>query len=364
MCPSYMVTREEEHSTRGRARLLFEMLDGTARGGAIADGWRSDGGARRARPVPGLQGLQGRLPGQRRHGHLQGRVPVPPLRRPAAPRPHYSMGWLPLVAAARRAPARARSTRWRTRPGSAALAKAVGGIDQRRDIPVFARADVPALVRRPRPDRRRARAARWCCGRTPSPTTSTRASARAAVEVLEAAGWRVRVPDRPVCCGLTWISTGQLGIAKRVLRAHRGRAAPVPARRRPGGRAGAELHGGVPQPTPPSCSRHDDDVARLRRADRHPRRAAARPHARAGSRRRIPAHAPDPDPLPPPRDPGLRRRPGASCRRPACDADVPRLRLLRAGRELRLRAGPLRGVRGVRRAGAAARRAATPPRPT
>ncbi len=28
MCPSYMVTREEKHSTRGRARLLFEMLRG------------------------------------------------------------------------------------------------------------------------------------------------------------------------------------------------------------------------------------------------------------------------------------------------------------------------------------------------
>src|SRR4029453_5471765 len=37
MCPSYMVTREEEHSTRGRARLLYEMLQD----GPISDGWRS-----------------------------------------------------------------------------------------------------------------------------------------------------------------------------------------------------------------------------------------------------------------------------------------------------------------------------------
>ena len=84
MCPSYQVTREEEHSTRGRARLLFEMLDGHG-DGPITDGWRSDGGPRRPRPVPGLQGLQDRLPGQRRHGHLQGRVPRPPLPAPAAP---------------------------------------------------------------------------------------------------------------------------------------------------------------------------------------------------------------------------------------------------------------------------------------
>lgn len=38
------------------------------------------------------------------------------------------------------------------------------------------------------------------------------------MQVLEAAGWRVRVPDQQVCCGLTWISTGQLHTAKRVLR--------------------------------------------------------------------------------------------------------------------------------------------------
>ena len=41
MCPSYQVTHEEEHSTRGRARLLFEMLDGHG-DSAIRDGWRSD----------------------------------------------------------------------------------------------------------------------------------------------------------------------------------------------------------------------------------------------------------------------------------------------------------------------------------
>jgi FAD/FMN-containing dehydrogenase/Fe-S oxidoreductase len=37
MCPSYMVTREERHSTRGRAHLLFEML----RGETITEGWDS-----------------------------------------------------------------------------------------------------------------------------------------------------------------------------------------------------------------------------------------------------------------------------------------------------------------------------------
>jgi Fe-S oxidoreductase len=41
---------------------------------------------------------------------------------------------------------------------------------------------------------------------------------RSAVAVLEAAGFEVDVPAAPVCCGLTWISTGQLGMTERVLR--------------------------------------------------------------------------------------------------------------------------------------------------
>ena len=38
MCPSYLATREEQHTTRGRARVLFEMF----RGDFIRDGWRSE----------------------------------------------------------------------------------------------------------------------------------------------------------------------------------------------------------------------------------------------------------------------------------------------------------------------------------
>jgi Fe-S oxidoreductase len=49
---------------------------------------------------------------------------------------------------------------------------------------------------------------------------------RAAVEVLEAAGWDVQIPTEPMCCGLTWISTGQLNIARRVLRRTIGLLAP------------------------------------------------------------------------------------------------------------------------------------------
>ena len=63
MCPSYMVTREEKHSTRGRAPPAL----GDARTARQLEGWQLGRGARRARPLPLVQGLHERLPGQRRH---------------------------------------------------------------------------------------------------------------------------------------------------------------------------------------------------------------------------------------------------------------------------------------------------------
>ena len=50
--------KEEMHSTRGRAHLLFEMLQGDP----MKDGWQSERRARGARPLPGVQGLQERVP--------------------------------------------------------------------------------------------------------------------------------------------------------------------------------------------------------------------------------------------------------------------------------------------------------------
>ncbi|HKZ90914.1 MAG TPA: (Fe-S)-binding protein, partial [Candidatus Limnocylindrales bacterium] len=55
--------------------------------------------------------------------------------------------------------------------------------------------------------------------------------AQAAVRVLGAAGFQVVVPGRTVCCGLTWHTTGQLDMARRVLR--RSLAAPELAGQEP-----------------------------------------------------------------------------------------------------------------------------------
>ena len=80
MCPSFRATGEEMHSTRGRARLLFEMANGQV----VRGGWRSAEVARGAGPVPVLQGVQAGLPGRGRHGRVQDRVPRAALPRPAA----------------------------------------------------------------------------------------------------------------------------------------------------------------------------------------------------------------------------------------------------------------------------------------
>ncbi|GAA1043728.1 FAD-binding and (Fe-S)-binding domain-containing protein [Streptomyces murinus] len=217
MCPSYRATREEEHSTRGRARLLFEMLNGHA-DSAIRDGWRSTAVRDALDLCLACKGCKSDCPtgvdmatlkAEFLSHHYEGRP------RPAA---HYALGWLPLWARlSRLAPTLVNSALHA--PGPARAGKLLAGVDGSRAAPVFAeesfvqwwraRADEPPDPADPRT------VLLW-------PDTFTTyfhpAIGRSAVRVLEDAGFRVAVPTRPVCCGLTWISTGQLDTAKRVLR--------------------------------------------------------------------------------------------------------------------------------------------------
>jgi Fe-S oxidoreductase len=132
--------------------------------------------------------------------------------RPAS---HYAMGWLPLWArAAAVAPGLANAaTRSRL---LAPTIRRLGGIAPQRRLPPFAAEPFTRWFRRRAP----AGGSRPCVLLWPDTFNNylTPAVARAATEVLEAAGFRVVLPPRGVCCGLTWISTGQLGVARRVLR--------------------------------------------------------------------------------------------------------------------------------------------------
>ncbi|MEU0390275.1 FAD-binding and (Fe-S)-binding domain-containing protein [Streptomyces chartreusis] len=217
MCPSYRATMEEEHSTRGRARLLFEMLDGHA-DSAVKDGWRSTEVRDALDLCLACKGCKSDCPvnvdmatykAEFLAHHYAGRP------RPAA---HYSMGWLPLWARLSRvAPSLVNAAL--QAPGLAWAGKRLAGVDPARQAPVFATRSFLQWWRErdvPEPDPADPRTVvLW------PDTFSTYfhpAIGQSAVRVLEDAGFHVAVPDRPVCCGLTWISTGQLTVAKKVLR--------------------------------------------------------------------------------------------------------------------------------------------------
>jgi Fe-S oxidoreductase len=96
----------------------------------------------------------------------------------------------------------------------AALAKKLGGIDQRRQLPAFAAQSFRSwFAQHPAADGDPVML--WVDTFTSSFSPEV---GIAAVAVLEAAGYSVQIPERTVCCGLTWISTGQLDGARKQLR--------------------------------------------------------------------------------------------------------------------------------------------------
>jgi FAD/FMN-containing dehydrogenase/Fe-S oxidoreductase len=219
MCPSYQATREEQHSTRGRARLLFEMLDGH-RDGPIRDGWRSKEVLEALDLCLACKGCKSDCPANVDMATYKAEFLAQHYRHRLRPRADYATGWLPdaVRAVDRLHAARLGNAVARVRP-LRRLASKLAGLED-RDPPELASPTLQTWWRYRAPDSRpplgtRGRVLLW-------PDTFTNYFhphvGRAAVAVLEDAGWEVEVPTEPVCCGLTWISTGQLDVAKRRLR--------------------------------------------------------------------------------------------------------------------------------------------------
>ncbi|MEW2610698.1 FAD-binding and (Fe-S)-binding domain-containing protein [Streptomyces sp. NPDC047880] len=253
MCPSFRATGAEEHSTRGRARLLHEMLAGEV----VTDGWRSEEVRDALDLCLSCKGCRSDCPvgvdmatykAEFLHRHYAGR------RRPAA---HHALGRLPVWL---RAVSRTR-TAWLVNalsavPPLARVAKRLGGLAPEREIPRLATRTFSGWWERRRAGGggggESAHGGAGGVGQGPLvvlwPDTFTEhlspAVGQAAVRVLEAAGLRVALPptlrlEKPpvgdgrtvaldplsllrgrgrVCCGLTYVSTGQLDRARAVMR--------------------------------------------------------------------------------------------------------------------------------------------------
>jgi Fe-S oxidoreductase len=215
MCPSYQVTGDEQHSTRGRARLLYEMMNGHA-DGTIKDGWHSEEVRDALDLCLACKGCKADCPvgvdmatykAEFLAHHYKGRL---------RPRADYALGYLPtvsrLVQQAGLAPL---ANRLAAVPPLRRVATRAAGLED-RTVPAFATQSLQDWWRdRPRVTGDRGTVVLW-------PDTFTNrfepGIGQAAVEVLEDAGWTVEIPAEPMCCGLTWISTGQLRTARKQLR--------------------------------------------------------------------------------------------------------------------------------------------------
>ncbi len=230
MCPSFLATRDEKDSTRGRARVLQELANGS-----LVTGWSAPELAESLDLCLSCKGCASDCPAGVDMATYKAEALYQKYRGKLRPASHYALGWLPRwVSLASRAPGLANLGM--RLPPLAALAKRLGGIDPRRDLPRFAEPTFREWFtgRRPAPGASPAAGgtAAGSAGQDEAPAsgrpvllwadTFTNAfspqAGQAAVRVLEAAGYSVRLTPAQACCGLTWISTGQLDGARRQLR--------------------------------------------------------------------------------------------------------------------------------------------------
>ena len=211
MCPSFRATREERHSTRGRARMLQEMVAGSL----AEDGWRSTEVLEALDLCLACRGCVSECPTGVDMAVYKAEFLDHHYRRRLRPSSHYSLGWLPLwLKLTARVPRLVNLvTQSRlTRP----LFTRTAGIAPSRGIPPLARRTFSRDWRpRPRPDAPHGRIVLWPDTYNDHLTPDV---LHDAVRVLEHAGFEVVVPKRWVTDGLTWHTTGQLGVAARMLR--------------------------------------------------------------------------------------------------------------------------------------------------
>ena len=208
MCPSFAATKDEIHSTRGRARILQEVVSG-----ASDLTWDSPAVHDALDLCLSCKGCTSDCPTGIDMATYKSEVLFQTYRRRMRPISHYSLGWLPAWARlASRTPTVVNAAM--ERPAIRKVALKAAGIDGRRMVPPLASSPFRHTQNAEGQDRGRA-----VVVFVDSFTDNFKPHiAHAAMQVLTRAGYAPTVLPRNRCCGLTWITTGQLTTARRLLR--------------------------------------------------------------------------------------------------------------------------------------------------
>jgi len=216
MCPSYKVTRDEKHSTRGRARLLREMLDGSL----VAGGW-GDAEVKEALDLClACKGCKTDCPAQVDMATYKAEFLAQYYRRRGRPLRTYLFGyadrWIHLGSHLPRL-----VNLLAQAPGLRTLASRIAGTAPKRSLPRLAHRRFTAWFRAHEREPRDSDS-RQGLPVVLFPDTFTNhldpQIAQAAVRVLEGAGFRPRIPRHRLCCGRPLYDAGLLGSARVYLR--------------------------------------------------------------------------------------------------------------------------------------------------
>ncbi len=211
MCPSFMVTHEERHTTRGRAHHLWEMLHG----GVIEDRWRDENVKEALDLCLSCKGCKGDCPVNVDMATYKAEFLSHYWEGRFRPRYAYAFGlidqwsrlaslWPGLVNLVTQT------------PGLSAMAKSMAGMPQGRSIPEFAPETFQSWFRArgKKKGGTRGKVILW-------PDTFNNyffpETAQSAAEVLESAGFEVKVPKKHLCCGRPLYDYGFLDLAKQYL---------------------------------------------------------------------------------------------------------------------------------------------------
>jgi Fe-S oxidoreductase len=211
MCPSYMVTQEEEHSTRGRARMLWEMLNG----GLLKGGWKSKAVFDSLDLCLSCKGCKHDCPVNVDMATYKAEFLSHYYKGRLRPRHAYAFGWIHIWS--RLGSIMPGVVNYFTHaPVFRTFAKWMVGMQPERHAPPMAKQSFKDWFRqRPPVNAYHPPVLLWAdtFNNYYHPDV-----AKAAVEVLEDAGFQVRVPMKDVCCGRPLYDYGFLGMAQSWLR--------------------------------------------------------------------------------------------------------------------------------------------------